>query len=264
VVVVVLGEAFGMSGEAASRSDIGLLANQKALLKALKKTGKPIVLILMNGRPLTLSWEDKNMDAILETWFAGTMAGPAIADVLFGDANPSGRLTMSFPRNVGQIPIYYNHENTGRPFDPNQKYTTKYLDVENTPLYPFGFGLSYSSVEYSEIAIDKKVLKSGEKITATITITNTGKWPTKETVQLYIRDMVASISRPVKELKGFQQVFLNPGESKKVTFTITEKDLRFYNNDLKFLSEPGDFKLFIGKNSQEVKEADFKLVTSKN
>ncbi|MEO6818580.1 MAG: beta-glucosidase BglX, partial [Ginsengibacter sp.] len=259
VVVAVLGEAFGMSGEAASRSDIGLLANQKALLKALKTTGKPIVLVLMNGRPLTLSWEDENMDAVLETWFGGTMAGPAIAEILFGEANPSGRLTMSFPRNVGQIPIYYNHENTGRPLNPIQKYTSKYLDIENTPLYPFGYGLGFSSVVYSDISLDKKILKPGEKITAVVTITNTGSLPTKETVQMYTRDLVASISRPVKELKGFQKVLLNPGESKKVSFTITEKDLRFYNSDLKFLSEAGDFKLFIGKNSEDVKEAEFKL-----
>lgn len=262
IVIAVLGEAFGMTGEAASRSQIGLLPNQVKLLKALKRTGKPIVLVLMNGRPLTLSWEDENMDAILETWFAGTMAGPAIADILFGEANPSGRLTMTFPRNVGQIPIYYNHKNTGRPFDPNQKYTSKYLDVENTPLYPFGFGLSYSNVDYGNITLSDTILKPGQKITATITINNTGDRSTKETVQLYTRDMFGSITRPVKELKGFQQISLKAGESKKVSFTLTETDLRFYNNDLKFVAEPGAFKLFIGKNSEEAKEANFRLVKS--
>ncbi len=259
VVVAVLGEAFGMTGEAASRSNIGLLQNQVNLLTALKKTGKPIVLVLMNGRPLTLSWEDKNMDAILETWFAGTMAGPAIADVLFGEANPSGKISMTFPRNVGQIPIYYNHANTGRPFNADQKYTTKYLDVENTPLYPFGYGLSYTNFQYSDITLSSNTMKSTGKITASVELTNTGKRSGKETVQLYIRDMVGSISRPVKELKGFQQITLQPGESKKVSFIISADDLKFYNNDLKRVVEPGNFKVFIGTNSDEVKEADFKL-----
>jgi beta-glucosidase len=258
VVVAVLGEAFGMTGEAASRSDIGLLQNQMDLLKALRTTGKPIVLVLMNGRPLTLSWEDENMDGILETWFAGTMAGPAIADVLFGDANPSGKITMTFPRSVGQIPIYYNHKNTGRPFNPDQKYTTKYLDISNTPLYPFGYGLSYTTFTYSDISLSDKSLKANGKITASVNITNTGKRIGKETVQLYIRDMVGSITRPVKELKGFQQITLQPGESKKVSFTISVDDLKFFNSDLKYSYEPGDFKVFIGTNSEDVKEADFK------
>lgn len=259
VVVAVLGEPFGMTGEAASRSEIGLLKNQLKLLKALKKTGKPIVLVLMNGRPLTLSWEDKNMDGILETWFGGTMAGPAIAEVLFGDANPSGKITMTFPRNVGQIPIYYNHKNTGRPFDANQKYTSKYLDVSNTPLYPFGYGLSYTSFSYSDINLSSKNLLAGGKIIASVNVTNTGTRSGKETVQLYIRDMVGSITRPVKELKGFQQITLQPGESRTVSFPITVNDLKFYNNDLKYVYEPGDFKVFIGTNSEEVKEADFKV-----
>ena len=259
VIVAVLGEAFGMSGEAASRSNIGLLNNQVDLLKALKKTGKPIVLVLMNGRPLTLSWEDENMDAILETWFPGTMAGNAINEILYGDANPSAKITMSFPRNVGQIPIYYNHKNTGRPFDDNQKYTSKYLDVENTPLYPFGYGLSYTSFSYSDIDLIKKNMKANQSITASITLTNTGKYDGEEVVQLYIRDVVGSITRPVKELKGFQKILLKAGESKKITFTITSNDLKFYNNDLKYSTEPGDFKIFIGGNSRDVKETSFKL-----
>jgi beta-glucosidase len=260
VIVAVLGEAFGMTGEAASRSNIGLLENQMNLLKALKQTRKPIVLVLMNGRPLTLSWEDENMDAILETWFSGTMAGSAIVDVLFGDANPSGKITMSFPRNVGQIPIYYNHKNTGRPFNADQKYTTKYLDVSNTPLYPFGYGLSYTTFHYSDISLSNTTLRSGGKITASVNLTNTGTRSGKETVQLYIRDLVGSITRPVKELKGLQQITLQPGETKKVSFSISVGDLKFYNSDLKYTYEPGDFKVFIGTNSEAVKEAEFKLV----
>ncbi|HEY9362885.1 MAG TPA: beta-glucosidase BglX, partial [Chitinophagaceae bacterium] len=259
VIVAVLGEAFGMTGEAASRSNIGLLENQMNLLKALKKTGKPIVLVLMNGRPLTLSWEDENMDAILETWFGGTMAGPAIADVLFGDANPSGKITMTFPRNVGQIPIYYNHKNTGRPFNADQKYTSKYLDISNTPLYPFGYGLSYTTFNYSDNSLSNSTLQSGGKITASVNLTNTGTRSGKEIVQLYIRDLVGSITRPVKELKGFQQITLQPGETKKVSFIISVDDLKFYNSDLKYTYEPGNFKVFIGTNSEAVKEATFKV-----
>ena len=260
VIVAVLGEAFSMTGEAASRSEIGLLKNQMNLLRALKKTGKPIVLVLMNGRPLILSWEDKNMDAILETWFGGTMAGPAIVDVLYGDANPSGKITMTFPRNVGQIPIYYNHKNTGRPFDQNQKYTSKYLDVANTPLYPFGYGLSYSTFSYGDIKLNSKTLKPGNKLNASVSIANTSAKAGTETVQLYIRDMTGSITKPVKQLKGFQKIFLQPGESKTVSFSLTVDDLKFYNNDLKYVYEPGNFKVFIGANSEEVKEAGFKLV----
>ena len=259
VVVAVLGEPFGMSGEAASRSMIGLLDNQLELLKALKKTGKPIVLVLMNGRPLTLEWEAKNMDAILETWYGGTNAGPAISDILFGDANPSGKITMSFPRNVGQIPIYYNAKNTGRPLDIDQKYTSKYLDVANDPLYPFGFGLSYTNFDYSSISLDRKEIASTQKITASVTLSNTGKFDGEEVVQLYIQDVVGSITRPVKELKAFQKVFLRAGESKAVVFTISNEDLKFYNSNLKYVSEPGDFKVYIGGNSRDVKTANFKL-----
>jgi beta-glucosidase len=260
IVVAVLGEPFGMSGEAASRSDIGLLQNQKQLLMALKKTGKPIVLVLMNGRPLTLSWEDENMDAILETWFAGTMAGPAIVDVLFGNSNPSGKLTMTFPRNVGQIPIYYNHKNTGRPLDENQKYTSKYLDVSNSALYNFGYGLSYTTFGYSNIKLSAEAIGLSQSLTATVTITNTGSRSGEEVVQLYLRDVEGSITRPVKELKGFQKINLKAGESKTISFSISNEDLKFYNSDLKFIAEPGSFKIFIGGNSQEVKEASFNYV----
>lgn len=257
IVVAVLGEPFGMSGEAASVTDIRLLENQRNLLHALKKTGKPIVLVLMNGRPLDLSWEDQNLNAILETWYGGTEAGNAITDVLFGDANPSGKITMSFPRNVGQIPVYYNHKNTGRPFDPNQKYTSKYLDAPNTPLYPFGYGLSYTSYKYGAISLSSDTLKADGVLTASVLITNTGKRQGKETVQLYVRDMVGSITRPVKELTGFQQITLAPGETKKVSFNITVNDLKFYNSDLQYVYEPGAFKVFIGTNSRDVKEAGF-------
>lgn len=257
VIVAVLGEAFGMSGEAASRSNIGLLPNQVMLLRALKTTGKPIVLVLMNGRPLTLTWEDENMDAILETWFSGTMAGPAIADVLFGRANPQGKLPMTFPRNVGQIPIYYNHMNTGRPVDVNQKYTSKYLDVENTPLYAFGHGLSYTRFTYGEIVLNNRTLKTGDTLTATIPLTNGGSRTGTETVQMYIRDMAGSVSRPVMELKGFQQITLAPGETVPVTFSLTIDDLKFFNSRLDFVYEPGSFKVFIGGSSDKVKETEF-------
>jgi len=266
IIVVVLGESFGMSGEAASRSDIGLPPNQLALLKALKQTGKKIVLVLMNGRPLTLSWEHENVDAILETWFSGTQAGEAIVEVLFGRYNPSGKLTATFPRNVGQVPIYYSVKNTGRPFDANNKYTSKYLDVDNTPLYPFGYGLSYTTFSYSDISLSKNAMRDGGEITATVTVTNTGNFNGDEVVQLYTRDMIGSITRPVKELKGFQKIYLKKGESQVVNFTISSEDLKFYTqqagNDasLKFIAEPGEFRVYIGPNSRDVKEAGFWLL----
>ncbi|MDQ2752629.1 MAG: beta-glucosidase BglX, partial [Bacteroidota bacterium] len=252
VVVAMLGEPFGMSGEAASMSNINLPENQVNLLKALKQTGKPIVLVLMNGRPLTLSWEDQNMDAILEAWYPGTMAGAAVTDVLFGKANPSAKITMSFPRNVGQIPIYYNHKNTGRPYDANQKYTSKYLDVANSPLYPFGYGLSYTTFNYSDIKLSDTLLKGNKKLIASVTVTNRGSLEGNETVQLYIRDVVGSITRPVEELKGFKKIDLKAGESKKVSFDITPDDLKFYNADLKYDWEPGKFTIMIGANSRDV------------
>jgi beta-glucosidase len=261
VVVAVLGEAADMTGESSSMTHIGLQPSQENLLKALVKTGKPVVLVLMNGRPMTLTWEDAHVPAILDTWFGGTEAGNAVADVLFGNYNPSGKLTASFPRNVGQIPIYYNHFNTGRPFHPGDspKFKSDYLDVENTPLYPFGYGLSYTTFSYSDISLSSKVLKAGGKITASVKITNTGTRKGKETVQLYTRQMVGSIARPVKELKSFQQITLEPGETKKVSFSISVNDLKFYNSDLKYVYEPGAFKVFIGRNSADVKEADFTL-----
>lgn len=261
VVVAVLGEPFLMTGEASSRSKIGLFENQIDLLKALKKTGKPIVLVLMNGRPLALQWEEANMDAIVETWFAGTMHGPAAVDMLFGDANPSGRLTMTFPVNEGQIPIYYNSKNTGRPLDNDQeKYRSRYLDVSNDPLYPFGYGLSYTTFAYGDVKLSAPSMKSSDTITVSAMVTNTGKKNGVETAQLYIRDLVGTITRPVKELKGFKQIELAPGQSKTVEFQVRKDDLSFYNSDLEYGTEPGDFLVFIGPNSRDVKSAKLTLV----
>jgi len=262
VVVAVLGEAADMTGESSSMTHIGLQQSQEDLLKALVKTGKPIVLVLMNGRPMTLAWEDEHVPAILDTWFGGTEAGNAVADVLFGNYNPSGKLTVTFPRNVGQIPIYYDHLNTGRPYHPGDspKFKSDYLDAPNTPLYPFGYGLSYTTFSYSDITLNNKTLKAGGKITASINVTNTGTRSGKETVQLYIRQMVGSIARPVKELKGFQQITLQPGETRKISFPITVNDLKFYNGNLKYVYEPGEFKVFIGTNSEDVKEVGFRLI----
>ncbi|MDR1343578.1 MAG: beta-glucosidase BglX [Prevotellaceae bacterium] len=259
VVVAVLGEPFGMSGEAASRTSIDLPDSQKALLKALKATGKPVALVLMNGRPLTLQWEHDHLDAILETWYAGTRAGDAIADILFGDANPSGKITMTFPRSVGQIPIYYSHKNTGRPFSEQEKYTSKYLDESNEPLYPFGHGQSYTQFTYSAVQLSDTALAADGSVTATVTLTNSGARAGEEVAQLYIRDRVGSITRPVKELKGFQKVALQPGESRQVTFTITPELLKFYNADLRYAAEPGEFWVFIGGSSATENKAAFEL-----
>jgi beta-glucosidase len=259
VVVAVLGEPFGMSGEAASRTDIDLPASQRALLKALKETGKPVALVLMSGRPLTLQWEHDNLDALLETWYAGTQAGDAIADILFGNANPSGKITMTFPRHVGQIPIYYNHKNTGRPFNEKEKYTTQYLDASNEPLYPFGHGLSYTQFTCSGVQLSDTTLTAGGSITAFVTLTNSGSRAGEEVVQLYVRDRVGSITRPVKELKGFQRVALQPGERRQVTFTLTAEQLKFYNAGLQWVAEPGDFWVFIGGSSATENKAAFAL-----
>jgi beta-glucosidase len=262
VVVAALGESAEMSGECSSRSDIGLPQNQQNLLKALLKTGKPVVLVLFTGRPLTLKWESENVPAILNVWFGGSEAGNAIADVLFGEVNPSGKLTMTFPQSVGQIPLFYNHKNTGRPLADGkwfEKFRSNYLDISNDPVYPFGYGLSYTSFKYSNLKLDKNTLKTGEKINVSVEVSNTGKYDGEEVVQLYIRDMVGSITRPVKELKNFKKVFIKAGETQTVSFSITEPDLRFYNNDMNFKSEAGDFKVFIGTNSRDVNEADFKL-----
>lgn len=253
VIVAVLGEPSAWSGEASSLSDIGLQSVQQNLLKALLKTGKPVVLVLINGRPMTLGWENENVSAILEAWAGGTEAGNALANVLFGNYNPSGKLTTTFPLNAGQIPIYYNHKNTGRPYDPKNKFTSKYLDIPNDPVYPFGYGMSYSNFDYSDIRLSKTQLHGDEKLTASVTLTNSGKFAGEEVVQLYIQDPVASISRPVKELKNFKKVLLQPGEKKEVSIDISTKDLMFYNTDLKYDWEAGDFIIYMGTNSRDVK-----------
>jgi len=262
VIVAALGEASEMTGEASSRTDLDIPDTQKRLLKELLKTGKPVVLVLFTGRPLTLTWEQENVPAILNVWFGGTEAAKAITDVLFGDVNPSGKLTATFPKNVGQIPLYYSHKNTGRPLPEGKwfsKFKSNYLDVTNEPLYPFGYGLSYTTFEYSDIKLSKSSFKAGESITASITVKNTGLREGKEVVQLYTRDLVGSVTRPLKELKGFQKISLNPGESKTVTFKITEEDLKFFNAALKYVAEPGEFKVFIGGNSRDTREAGFSL-----
>jgi beta-glucosidase len=259
VVVAVLGEPFIFSGEAASRSLIGLPDNQVALLKALKATGKPIALVLMNGRPLTLPWENANLDAILETWYGGTKSGDAIVETLFGDANPSGKLSITFPVNVGQIPIYYNAKNTGRPYVPNEKYHSQYLDVPNEPLYPFGYGLSYTTFDYSEPQLSQSTMTPAQSITVSTRVKNTGDRTGTETVQFYIRDLVGSITRPVKELKHFQKVELKPGEEKTVEYKLSVDDLKFYDSDLKYVAEPGEFEVFCGVDSSNLKKAKFVL-----
>jgi beta-glucosidase len=263
VVVAVLGEASNMSGEAKSKTDISIPACQRELLKKLKATGKPVVLVLINGRPLTLVDDLQYADAIVEAWRPGTMAGSALADVLSGDYNPSGKLTMTFPRSVGQIQIYYNHKNTGRPYVDGQrggimKFNSYYLDELNAPLFPFGYGLSYTSFSYGDIQLrDTLVTGDKGKLIVKITVTNTGDYAGEETVQLYLNDPVASLVRPVKELKKFQKVYLNPGESKDVKFELTTEDLKFYNQDLQWQWEPGDFNLFVGTNSSDCKTRSF-------
>lgn len=260
IIVVAVGEKANMSGEAASRSMIGLPGVQMELVQQLVATGKPVVVVLMNGRPLVFPWIADNATAIVETWFLGTQAGNAIADVLFGDYNPSGKLPITFPRNEGQIPIFYNMKYTGRPFDANNKYTSKYLDVPNTPQYPFGFGLSYTTFTYSDIRVNKTTFTPRESLTINVTVTNSGKRDGEEVVQLYMRDLVGSVTRPVKELKGFQKIMLKAGESKDVTFTLTANDLKFYNRQMQWTYEPGDFDVFVGTNSADVKTIRVKLI----
>jgi len=263
VIVAALGEASEMSGECSSRSDIGIPQAQKDLLVELKKTGKPIVLVLFTGRPLVLNQETEIADAILNVWFPGSEAGYAISDVLFGKVNPSGKLPMSFPRSVGQIPLYYNYKNTGRPEseeDKFEKFKSVYLDIPNSPLYPFGYGLSYTTFNYSDISLNSSKLQGDQTLKASVTLTNTGKYDGSEIVQLYIRDVIGSITRPVKELKGFQKIMLKTGESKTVTFDITPEDLKFYNSDLKYDWESGDFEIKIGGNSKDLKTASINWV----
>ncbi len=255
VIVAAIGEGAESSGESASKSNIGIPEAQQRLLKALVATGKPVALVLFNGRPLTLTWESENVPAILDVWFAGSEAGDAIADVLIGKVNPSGKITMSFPQNVGQIPIYYNHKNTGRPLTGKwfAKFQSNYIDVVNEPLYPFGYGLSYTKFEYGDMQLSSKALKGNQKLTVTVHVKNTGAVAGKEIVQLYIRDVVGSITRPIQELKGFNKIELAAGESKNVRFEITPELLKFYNSNLKYDWEAGDFEIMVGPNSKEVK-----------
>jgi len=262
VIVAALGESSEMSGESSSRTNLEIPDVQQQLLKELLKTGKPVVLVLFTGRPLVLSWEDKHVPAILNTWFSGSEAAYAIGDVLFGNVNPSGKITTSFPQNVGQLPLHYNYKKTGRPLGEGkwfEKFRSNYLDVSNDPLYPFGYGLSYTQFDYSDVILTDSVISDTGTLTANVTITNKGNFDGYEVVQLYIRDLVGSVTRPVKELKGFKKVFIKVGESKTVNFQITPELLKFYNSDLKYVYEPGDFDVMIGKNSRDVKSARFTL-----
>ena len=260
VIVAAMGEPSEMSGESSSRSELTILDAQKDLLMALKATGKPIVLLNFSGRATVMDWEVENIPTILNVWFGGSEAADAICDVVFGDVAPSGKLTVTMPRNVGQIPIYYNHLNTGRP-NPQwfTKFTTNYLDVPNDPLFPFGYGLSYTTFDYSDLTLSGTTMTPSGNITASVTVTNTGAVEGTEVVQLYIRDMVGSIARPVQELKGFERISLKPGESRTVNFTVNADLLKFYNKDLNYVCEPGDFEVMVGPNSRDVQRKSFTL-----
>lgn len=261
VIVAAVGEAAEMSGEAASRTNLEIPDVQRDLLKALLKTGKPVVLVLFTGRPLVLKWEEENVPSILNVWFGGSEAGDAIADVLFGDVNPSGKLSTTFPQNVGQVPLYYAHKNTGRPLNGPwfQKFQSNYLDVSNEPVYPFGFGLSYTSFTYGEPTLSASSMTSTESLTLSVDVTNSGTRDGAEVIQLYVRDLVGSVTRPVKELRGFQKVMLKAGETKTISFKITNEELSFYNSELKWGSEPGKFQLFVGGNSRDTKMVELEL-----
>jgi beta-glucosidase len=266
VIVMVVGESAVMNGEGASRGILDLPGVQEDLVKAIAATGKPVVVTLVNGRPLTLEWIQENIPAIVETWTLGSETGNAVADVLFGDYNPSGKLPMSFPRSLGQIPVYYNHKNTGRPYhgkndEPasQRQYISKYRDIRNTPLYPFGFGLSYSTFEYSDIRLSSASLKKGGSLEVTVDVSNKSSRDGEEVIQLYVRDLVGSVTRPVKELKGFQKMMIRAGETKTVSFTLKESDLSFYRADMSWGTEPGRFEVFVGTSSDNVKKAAFDL-----
>ncbi len=260
VVVMVMGEFHNMSGENNARTNLSLPGLQLDLIKELKKTGKPLVLVMYNGRPLTINWEKENVDAILEAWFPGTMGGAAVADILTGAYNPSGKLTMTFPQTVGQIPLFYNHKNTGRPYDPSNPelaYGAKYWDVSNQPLFPFGYGLSYTQFKYSDIKLSSDIMTKNTPIKISVKLTNTGDYDGEEVVQLYTRDLVGSVTRPVKELKKYEKVFLKKGESKIVEFELTVDDLRFYNHKLEYVYEEGEFIAFVGTNSTTQMKSKF-------
>ena len=260
VIVAAMGEPSEMSGESSSRSELTILDAQKDLLTALKATGKPIVLLNFSGRATVMNWEVENIPTILNVWFGGSEAADAICDVVFGDVAPSGKLTVTMPRNVGQVPIYYNHLNTGRP-NPKwfSKFTSNYLDVPNDALFPFGYGLSYTTFQYSPLSLSSNMMTTSGNIKASVTVTNTGNCEGTEVVQLYIRDMVGSIARPVQELKGFERISLKPGESRNVTFNIDAELLKFYNSDLKYVCEPGEFEVMVGTNCRDVQRQKFTL-----
>jgi beta-glucosidase len=259
VAILAVGESADMSGEASSRASLDLPGRQLDLVKAVQATGKPLVIVLMNGRPLTINWLAENTSAILETWFAGTEGGNAIADVLFGDVNPGGKLPVTFPRAVGQEPLYYNQMNTGRPPDPNNKYSSKYLDVPWTPLYPFGYGLSYTRFKLSNLQLSARQIPTDGSLTARVELENTGVRAGDEVVQLYIRDVASSVTRPIKELKGFERVTLRAGEKRQVSFILTREQLGFYNREMKFVVEPGTFNVMVGTSSAEALEASFEV-----
>lgn len=260
LVIMAVGENYQQSGEAASRADLDLPGSQLALVKAMYQTGKPVVVVMIAGRPLTIPWMAEHIPAIVCAWHLGTMAGPAIADVLTGAYNPSGKLPITFPRSVGQIPIYYSMKNTGRPFSAENKYSSKYLDSSNEPLYPFGYGLSYTTFAYSDLTLNQAEITMGEELTVSVEVRNTGARAGEEVVQLYVRDLVGSVTRPVKELKGFRKIALQPEEAQEVTFTVTTDDLAFYTQNMAFQAEPGRFKVMVGPNSSEIKEKEFTLV----
>ena len=260
VALVLVGESADMVGEAASHASLDLPGRQMDLVKAIQATGKPTVVVLVNGRPLTIGWAAENVPSILEAWMAGTQSGNAIADVLFGDVNPGGKLPVTFPRFVGQVPIYYNHMNTGRPPEAQNRYTSKYFDTPWTPLFPFGYGLSYTTFKISNLQLSAPQMPATGKMTVSVDVENTGRRAGDEVVQLYIRDVVASMTRPVKELKGFQRVTLQPGEKRRVEFTLTRDQLAFWNREMRFVVEPGEFRVMVGANSQDVIEAKFEVV----
>ena len=259
-VVLAIGEGPDMSGEAASRTSLDLPGRQLDLAKAIQAAGKPVAVVLMNGRPLSINWVAENVPAILETWFAGSQAGNAIADVLFGDVNPGGKLPVTFPRTVGQVPIYYNHMNTGRPPNPSDRFTSKYIDAPWTPLYPFGYGLSYTQFRFSNLQLSRTRIHPDGSLTVSVEVENAGRRSGDEVAQLYIRDMSASRSRPVKELKGFQRISLAPGQRRHLEFTLSAEQLGFYNRDMKFVVEPGEFKVWVGADSASGLESRFEVV----
>jgi len=249
-----------MTGEAASRSSLDLPGRQLELVQAIHATGKPTIVVLVNGRPLTIGWVVNNVPAILESWMGGTQSGNAIADILFGDVNPGAKLPVTFPRTVGQVPIYYNHMNTGRPPAADNRYNSKYIDVPWTPQFPFGFGLSYTEFKISNLQLSAPRIDANAKLMVSVEVENVGRRAGDEVVQLYIRDPVASMTRPVKELKGFQRVTLQPGEKRRVEFTLDREQLGFWNREMRYVVEPGEFRIMVGSSSEDVIEAKFEVV----